>query len=161
MKNFALLLFLAAIALTLPGCASWQQNKWLSAHRANLNRIANSNLSPEQKIDGLVEDYLQFIREDLKFVDPRKGIKYVKKYHDQNEAAMDKILADAERWQGNLNGAEKIALAVRIAKKPYLNDLLDLGPKFKRKYNQYAFVAKMAGKIGGGLGKLAGKAIGL
>lgn len=161
MKKIALFLFLAAVALSQTGCASWQQNRWLSTHKANLTRIANSNMSPEQKVDGLVEDYLQFIREDLKFVDPRKGIKYVQKYHDQNEAAMDKILGDAEHWQGNLGTAEKVALAVRIAKKPYLNDLLDLGPKFKRKYNQYAFVAKMASKIGGGLGKLAGKALGL
>ncbi|MBL7802228.1 MAG: hypothetical protein JNL02_00715 [Saprospiraceae bacterium] len=112
-------------------------------------------------MDGLIEDYLQFIREDLKFVDPRKGIKYVQKYHDQNEAAMNKILGEAERWQSNLDMVGKASLAVRIAQKPYLDDLMDLGPKFKRKYNQYAFVAKMSAKIGGGLGKLAGKALGL
>ena len=160
-KNILFLFAFLAITLTNTGCASWQQNKWLSAHRANLTRIANSNMSPEQKMDGLIEDYLQFIREDLKFVDPRKGIKYVRKYHDQNEAAMDKILGEADRWQNNLDLVGKASLAVRIAKKPYLDDLLDLGPKFKRKYNQYAFVAKMTSKIGGGLGKLAGKALGL
>ncbi|MBL7803815.1 MAG: hypothetical protein JNL02_08790 [Saprospiraceae bacterium] len=158
MKRFFLLL---ALPLLLHSCASWQQNKWLAAHRANLTRIANSSMSPEQKMDGLIEDYLQFIREDLKFVDPRKGIKYVQKYHDQNEAAMNKILGEAERWQSNLDMVGKASLAVRIAQKPYLDDLMDLGPKFKRKYNQYAFVAKMSAKIGGGLGKLAGKALGL
>lgn len=112
-------------------------------------------------MDGLIEDYLQFIREDLKFVDPRKGVKFVKKYHDQNEAAMNKILGEAERWQGNLDTGERIALGLRVAKKPYLDELIDLGPKFKRKYNQYAFAVKLASRITGGLGKLAGKALGL
>lgn len=161
MQKFAFFLLLGIALVVHSGCASWQQNRWLSAHRANLTRIANSNLSPEQKVDGLIEDYLQFIREDLKFVDPRKGVKYVQKYHDQNTAAIDKILGEAERWQGNLNLMEKASLGLRIAQKPYLKELLDLGPKFKRKYKQYAFAVRLASKIGGGLGNLAGKALGL
>lgn len=161
MHKLAFFCLLAVAVLAHSGCASWQQNRWLSAHRAHLARIANSNMSPEQKVDGLIEDYLQFIREDLKFVDPRKGVRYVQKYHDQNSASIDKILGEAERWQGNLNMVDKVSLGVRIAQKPYLDDLLDLGPKFKRKYKQYAFAVRLASKIGGGLGNLAGKALGL
>lgn len=98
-----------------------------------------------------------FLKEDLKFVNPVKGVKYVQKYHDQNEAAMEKILREAEAWQGKLGLTDKLALGVRIAQKPYLKDVVDLTPKFKRKYKQYAFAAKLAGKVTGGLFKFAGK----
>jgi hypothetical protein len=154
------LTFFLAVALLLSGCASMQQNKWLASHQTNLKRFADSNLSAEQKIDGLIQDYVLFMKEDLKFVDPAKGIKYVQKYHDQNEASMNKILKDAENWQGKLNLSDKVNLGLRVVQKPYLKDLIDLAPKFKRKYKEYAFAVKLASKVSGGLGKLAGKELG-
>lgn len=150
-------LLLSILSLTLPGCAAWQQKRWLADHRQNLNRLAASNLPAEQKLDGLVQDYVAFLKEDLKFVNPVKGVKYAQKYHDQNEAAMEKIIREAEAWQGKLGLTDKLALGVRIAQKPYLKDVVDLTPKFKRKYKQYAFAAKLAGKVTGGLFKFAGK----
>jgi hypothetical protein len=156
-----LLLLLPAALLLQTGCAAWQQNRWLAAHRAELQRLANSNLSAEQKVDGLIQNYVKFMNEGLRFVDPTKGVKYVRKYHDQNAASIEKILKDAERWQGNLDTADKIALGVRVAKKPYINDVIDLAPKFKKKYQQYAFIVNLTSKVTGGLGKLAGKVLGL
>ena len=150
-------LFLSIIALTLPGCAAWQQKKWLSNHRQNLTKLASSNLPAEQKLDGLLQDYVAFMKEDLKFVNPVKGVKYVQKYHDQNEAAMEKILREAEAWQGKLTLTDKLSAGVRITQKPYLKDLVDLAPKFKRKYKQYAFAVKLSSKLSGGLFKLVGK----
>ena len=158
MHKSLLLFFLAGTVLLHTGCASWKQNRWLSAHQSNLRRIADSNLSPEQKLDGLLTDYVDFMKEDLKFVDPVKGVKYVKKYHDQNEAAMDKILKEAEQWQGKLSLIDKGSLAIRVVQKPYIGSLVDLAPKFKRKYKQYAFAVKLASKITGGLTRFAGKA---
>lgn len=160
MYKLAFFLSLAVAVLTQPSCASSKQNRWLNAHRDNLNRIANSNMSAEQKMDGLAADYVQFMKEDLKFIDPVKGVKYVRIYHDQNEAAMNKIIGEAERYQGQLDLAEKVSLGVRVVQKPYLKDLIDLTPKFKRKYKQYAFAVKLASRIGGGLSQLAGKALG-
>lgn len=148
---------LLSIALTLPGCAAWQQKRWLNDHHRNLTRLAASNLPTEQKLDGLLQDYTLFLKEDLKFVNPVKGVKYVQKYHDQNEAAMEKILREAEAWQSKLSLTDRLALGVRVAQKPYLKDVVDLTPKFKRKYKQYAFAAKLAGKLTGGLFKFAGK----
>ena len=160
MNRSSLLFFLLIGALlSQSGCASMKQNRWLAAHRSNLSNIAGAKLTPEQRLDGLLADYVQFLQEDLKFVDPVKGIKYVQKYHDQNEASMDKILREAEQWQGNLNLLEKGSLALRVVQKPYINRLIDLGPKFKRKYKQYAFAAKLAGKMTGGLTRFAGKAL--
>jgi hypothetical protein len=157
MKKILPILLLASIFMTETGCASWKQNRWLSAHEKELKRLADSNLTPEQKLDGLVQDYVKFMQEDLKFIDPVKGVKYVKKYHNQNRASMDKILKTSEKWQGNLNTLDKISLGVRTIQKPYIKDLIDLAPKFKRKYKQYAFALELATKIGGGLTKFAGK----
>ncbi len=81
----------------------------------------------------------------------------MKKYHSQNRAAMDKILKSSEKWQSNLGTLDKISLGVRTIQKPYIRDLIDLAPKFKRKYKQYAFALELAGKIGGGLTRFAGK----
>ncbi|HMX40267.1 MAG TPA: hypothetical protein PKD78_08065 [Saprospiraceae bacterium] len=146
-----------SFVLLLPSCASWQQNRWLQDHRKNLTRIASSSLPAEQKLDGLLQDYVQFMKEDLKFVNPAKGVKYVQKYHDQNQAAMEKILREAEAWQGKLSVTDRLALGVRVAQKPYLKDLVDLAPKFKRKYQQYAFAVKLASRLSGGLFKFLGK----
>lgn len=153
--GFIALIALAVLVLT--NCASLKQNRWLSAHQKELSRLANSNLSSEQKLDGLIQDYVRFMNEDLKFVDPVKGIKFVKKYHDQNRASMEKILRDSEKWQGGLGAMEKISLGLRTVQKPYIRDLIDLGPKFKRKYKQYAFAMELSSKIANGLTRFAGK----
>jgi hypothetical protein len=154
-----LLLFSAPLCLliSLSNCASYKQNRWLSAHQKELSRLANSKLSAEQKLDGLVQDYVRFMTEDLKFIDPVKGVKFVKKYHDQNRASLEMILHESEIWQGKLGTLDKISLGVRTVQKPYIRNLIDLGPKFKRKYKQYAFALELANKIAGGLFKLAGK----
>lgn len=157
MKKLLLLSAPLCLLLCFSNCAALKQNRWLSAHQKELSRLANSNLPAEQKLDGLIQDYVKFMTEDLKFVDPVKGIKYVKKYHDQNRSSMEKILRESESWQGKLNTLDKIGLGVRTVQKPYIRDLIDLGPKFKRKYKQYAFALEMGAKITGGLTKFAGK----
>jgi hypothetical protein len=157
MRNTALSLLFLGFALGGIGCASLKQNQWLSAHQKELKRLADSNLSAEQKLDGLVQDYVKFMNEDLKFLDPRKGVKYVKKYHDQNRGSMDKILKSAANWQDDLNTLEKVSLGVRTVQKPYIKSLIDLVPKFQRKYKQYKIALELSEKIGGGLTRFAGK----
>lgn len=157
MRKILPFLLLCALVFSTSSCASWKQNRWLSAHQKELKRLADSNLSPEQKLDGLVQDYVKFMTEDLKFIDPVKGVKYVKKYHDQNRSSMDKILKSSDQWQGKLSTLDKISLGVRTVQKPYVKDLIDLAPKFKRKYKQYAFALELAAKIGGGLTRFVGK----
>lgn len=161
MKKILLLAGLFGLLLTLTDCASWKQNRWLAAHRAELSRLANSKLSAEEKLDGLINDYVKFMEEDLKFINPAKTVKYVRKYHDENEASIEKILKEAENWQSSLGTIDKVSLGVRTVKKPYVNSLIDLVPKFKRKYKQYAFALKLTERIVGGLSKFAGKALGL
>ena len=161
MHRISALLTLIILFVLPIGCASWQQNRWLSEHHQDLQHFANSSMSPEQKLDGLLTDYVQFMQEDLKFVNPVKGVKYVKKYHDQNEVAMEKILQESEQWQNKLGTLDKVSLGVRVVQKPYLKDLVDLAPKFRQKYKQYAFAVKLATRITSGLTRLAGKELGL
>lgn len=157
MKKILPFFLLSILFLAGSGCASWKQNRWLSTHQKELKRLADSNLTPEQKLDGLVQDYVKFMTEDLKFIDPVKGVKYVKKYHDQNRVSMEKILKTSEKWQDNLGTIDKVSLGVRTIQKPYVRDLIDLVPKFKKKYKQYAFALELATKISGGIARFAGK----
>ncbi len=161
MQKLTFLLFLSCIALSQTGCATWKQNRWLSEHTKTLKRLAESNIPPEQKLDGMVQDYVKFMDEGLNFVNPANSAKFVKKYHEQNERYLERILADTQKWQGKLNTVEKVELGVRTAKKPYLKQFIDLAPKFKKRYNQYEFIVKMTSKVAGGLTGLAGKALGI
>ena len=105
MKKGILVLSLLVFGLTTANAQSVEPakkpKKEMSADEKaeikKMRKAANADLSPEQKLDGLVQDYVKFMNEDLKFVDPRKGVKYVKKYHDQNRSSMDKILSSSEK----------------------------------------------------------------
>jgi hypothetical protein len=149
---------MAALATT--GCASFQQKRWLDQHRTALKQLADSNMSAEQKMDGLAKNYVLLMEEGLRFANPVKGAKYIQKYHDQNEASIQKILKDTEKWQSGLNALDVVSLAGRTVKKPYVGDMVRLVPKFKKKYNQYAFIVKMTSGITGGLTKFAGRVLG-
>lgn len=161
MQKIALFICLAGLLLAESGCATWKQNGWLADHNKTLKRLAESNIPPEQKLDGLVQDYVQFMNEDLKFLNPVKGVKFVQKYHDQNEKYIEKILNDTQKWQGNLNTVEKVELGLRVTKKPYIKEVVDLVPKFKKKYKQYAFIVNLTSKVVGGLTGILGKTLGI
>ena len=150
-------LFFTSMIVLLGACATLQQGAWLKTHHRNLQALATGTLSAEDRLDGLLSDYVQFLNEDLKFADPRKGIKFVRKYHDENLSAIETILKNSEVWKEQMNLKDKLAFGLRIVKKPYIKDLIRLGPKFKRKYKEYEFAVKMASRISGGLTKLAGK----
>lgn len=161
MQKIAFFLLLAGLTFSHTGCAVWKQNRWLAEHNKTLKRLAESNIPAEQKLDGLVQDYVKFMDQGLNFINPANSYKFVKKYHDQNDRYIDKILSDTQKWQGKLSVTEKVEVGLRTTQKPYLKDFIDLAPKFKKKYNQYAFIVKLTSKVAGGLTGLAGKALGI
>lgn len=161
MQKITFFLLLLGLVFTQTNCAVWKQNRWLTEHHKTLKRLAESNIPAEQKLDGLAQSYVKFMDQSLNFVNPANSVKFVKKYHDQNERYIDKILNDTQKWQGQLNAVEKVDLGLRMTKKPYLNSFVDLAPKFKKKYHQYAFAVRLTSKIAGGLGGFAGKALGI
>lgn len=161
MQKIACLFLLAGLAFAQTGCATWKQNGWLADHNKTLKSLAEGNLPAEQKLDGMVTDYVKFMDEDLHFVDPSNSADFVKKYHEQNERYIDKILADTKKWQGKLSATEKAEAGLRAAQKPYMKEFIDLAPKFKKKYNQYTYIVNLTSKVAGGLTGLAGKTLGL
>jgi DNA polymerase II small subunit/DNA polymerase delta subunit B len=161
MQKSILLVLIAGLMFIQTGCAIWKQNRWLAEHHQTLKRLAEGNQSPEQKLDGLAQNYVKFMDQSLNFINPANSAKFVKKYHDQNERYIDKILSDSQKWQSQMNTVEKVELGFRMTQKPYLNAFIDLVPKFKKRYNQYAFIIKLTSKIAGGLTGLAGKALGI
>lgn len=157
---WTLLLLTGLMAVTASGCAVWRQNQWLSQHRAALQRIAAStSMSGEEKMDALAAEYLVFAKRAMQFVNPIRGAKYAQKFHDQNLKSIDKIIADSERWQAGLNLSDKVSLGIRLTQKPYIRDYADLIPRMRQKYKQYSFLLNLTGKVAGGIGGLAGKAL--
>lgn len=160
MNRFIILLsFYSLISLT--SCASAKQNAWLKAHQTELNRVTQSNIAPEEKMDVLMSTYAVLMAEGLQFVNPVKGVKYIEKFQKQNDVAITKIVGESGNWVSNLNTSEGVMFGFRVTKKPYFNKYIDLVPKFHRKYEQYKFVANMTGKIAGGFGKIGGKLLSL
>jgi hypothetical protein len=160
MKQLNLIFILFVSLLSLQSCASIKQNAWLKAHNNTLNNLANSNLKPEEKADGLLTDFALLMDEGLQFVNPVKGVKYIKKYHSQNDAAMTKITNESSNWVSNLDNMQAIGLGLRVVKKPYIHNFVELAPKFKKKYETYRFILDMTSKVAGGFGKIGSKAVG-
>jgi hypothetical protein len=154
------LLFSFLTIVVFSNCAGIKQNKWLSAHRTELARLANSNMPTEEKVDGMMTAYAQLMDEGLRFANPIKGVKYIEKFRTQNEGSIDKILAESNTWMNGVNTQEGIMLGIRVAQKPYIKTFIDLAPRFKRKYETYKFIAQMTGKVAGGFGKIGSKVIG-
>ncbi len=161
MKQLNGLVFLLSSLLFLQSCASAKENAWLSAHKTQLNSLASGNMKPEEKVDGLLSDYVVLMDEGLKFVNPAKGVKYIKKYYTQNEASMNKIVGESNSWINNMDDMQAVGLGFRVVKKPYIRSFIELLPKFKKKYETYKFILDMTGKVAGGFGKIGSKAIGL
>ncbi len=161
MKQHTSVLILFVSLSFLQSCASAKQNAWLKAHRTALNQLADGTMKPEEKVDGLLSDYVVLMDEGLKFVNPVKGVKYIQKYHAQNDAAMNKIVASSNSWINNMDDMQAVGLGFRVVQKPYIRSFIELVPKFKKKYETYRFILDMTGKVAGGFGKIGSKVIGL
>ena len=158
-RYFILISFSALFTLT--SCASAKQNSWLKAHQTELSRVAQSNISSEEKMDVLLTHYAVLMGEGMQFTNPVNGVKYLEKFQKQNEESISKIVGQSSSWVGKLNAGEGIMFGVRIAQKPYINKYVELVPQFHRKYEQYKFVLGMTSKVVGGYGKLGGKLLDL
>ena len=118
-------------------------------------------MKSEEKVDGLLSDYVVLMDEGLTFVNPVKGVKYIKKYYAQNEMAINKIVTDSNNWINNMDDMQAVGLGIRVIQKPYIRSFIELVPKFKKKYETYKFILDMTGKVAGGFGKIGSKVIGL
>lgn len=157
MNRFVRLFLYSMAVFSLAGCASFKQKKWLEAHHSQLEQAAANRQSAEEKMEILLTNYVDLMNEGLCFVNPVKGAKFIGKYERQNRAAIDKIVAESIKSMSELTDLQKITLGARLLTKPWFRDFVELAPKFKRKYEQYKFVAEMTGKVAGGFGKVGSK----
>lgn len=146
-----------AIALLSTGCASKKQGKWLDAHYKLLERAANSNISAEKKMDILAQSYADMMHQTLNFVNPKKGVAFAKAYSQQNEENIDKIIKDIGASNKDMGPLEIIAMGVKMTNKPYTKDLIDLFPRFRRKFKTYSTIMSLSGKVRKSLFSLGGK----
>ncbi|MDX2133192.1 MAG: hypothetical protein SFV52_00295 [Saprospiraceae bacterium] len=154
MHRIVLLFFLLA---SLTACSNY--SKLLSNERAELSRVAQSKLPPQQKLDALLGSAVRVMDAALQPIDPTKGGKLVEQYYRENEASMEAIARSVGGDFKKMNLLDQGAFAVEMLQSPNAKKFVDLYPRFKKKYNQVQAVAKFTGFFGrslGGLGKLAG-----
>jgi hypothetical protein len=151
---------LCMVALLSTSCASKKQGKWLDAHYQLLNKTANSNIFPEKKMDILAQSYTEMMHQSLNFVNPEKAVKYAKTYSHQNDANITKILKDIGAWQKGMGALEAVTLGVKMTKKPYTKDMVELFPRFRKKFKAYATIMALSGKVRKSMLNLGGGKLG-
>lgn len=151
---------LLAVSFLSTGCASKKQGAWLDSHFKMLERAANSNIAPEKKLDILAQSYVDMMHQSLNFVNPKKGVAYAKAYSKQNDANIEKILKELGTWQEDMGPLELIGFGLKMTNKSYAKDMIDLFPRFRRKFKTYSTVFALSGKVRKGLLGLGGKKLG-
>ena len=137
--------------LFLLSCGAARQATRLNMHEQVLQRATSLDFSGEQKLDTLATSLVDMMDEALKILNPGKGVKYIEKYQRLNEGNIDLLINQVDDWQKSMSTGEKIGFGIRMVQKPYARDLIDLLPKFERKYKQVKFAAGLSKKIKSGL----------
>jgi len=147
--------------LFLLSCGAARQAARLDGHREALQYAIDPSVSGEEKLDTLATSLEGMMDEALKIMNPEKGVKYVEKYQRQNEGNIDLLLNQIGEWQKSMSTGEKIGFGIRMVQKPYARDLIDLIPKFERKYKQVKFAAGLSKKVKEGLIEAGLKGLGI
>jgi len=145
------LLVISTIALT-----SCNVNKRLAPFTSALEQAANSEMSPDKKMEILATTTTKALRESLVFINPKKTGQFVDRFAKQNEKSIGKIISSLE---GNVKGmslTEKIGFFASTAKKPYIKELKAEAKKVERKVGRKMKTYGMIGKFLGFLNPLKG-----
>ncbi len=163
MVNRTLLFLLPlSILLLFCNCASVKQKDWLVTYQTELTRVANDTLmKPEAKMDVIMATYANVMEQGMKFIDPRKGAKYIQTFQEQNQENITKITESSSGWVSGLNTTEGITLGLRVTQKDYFARYVDLLPKLYRKYEQYQAVYSLTKTILGGFGNYGNTVLGM
>lgn len=147
--------------MVLSSCGASRQAARLDAHKSMLAILAENDQSPEEKLDIMMSDFTKMMHESMDILNPKKGAAYVKAYGQQNEKAIQSIMDQVSVIPEQKGTFEMIEFALGLTSKPYMNDFMDLLPRFQRRYNQISFVLGLTGKVKDGLKNLGLKALGL
>lgn len=158
MRFLVLTILLAPILLT--SCAAKKRAMTLANHKSMLMSIAdNQDLAAEVKMDSLASSFVRMMNEGLSITNPKKGAQYVKSYTQQNKGAIEKIVEQIVKSSSDMDKGERTRLALRMVGKSYTKDLIQLIPKFSKKYAQIKFVTGLTKKVKKGLFSFGGNAL--
>ena len=151
MKNlfpiFGLFLIIS-MSIGSSGCAGVRMKKLLNTHQSALLKAANDKVPPQEKFDVLATSFTRVLDEAISFTNPKRSMKYVQAYAEQNKKSIDLITGSSGDYISNLSDAEKIIFATSLARKPYTKDLINNIPKFERKVGQKLAAIRFLGKLG-------------
>lgn len=119
-----------------------------------LTRVSRANLKSEQKLDSLLASSIRVMETALKPINPVKGGKLVAQYYNQNNAALEAIIAQTNSEFSKMNLLDQGVFTANVIRKPYARKFADLYPKFKKKYSQVKTAAKFIGFFGKAFGKM-------
>ncbi len=146
--SFTFIFLLAVTVATQPGCTASKLAKRLVEHQNALSLAANGNATPQEKFDILAETFVSVLDESIRYTNPKKTVRHVTTFSNQNEKNIEKLTKDLSKWMSGLTLVEQLAFAGSIATKPYAADLINLIPKFERKVNRKIKTFKVLSKIG-------------
>ncbi len=139
------------LLLLSTSCGKQYLNR-LAAHQNLLSQTAiNKMMSPEEKMDVLANSFVNMMHESLDVLNPKKGTQFIQDFAKQNEKSIDAIFKDIAKWQSNMTDMEKVTLGLKMIRKPYARKLIELVPRFERKFNNIALASRLTGKLKNGL----------
>jgi len=150
MKN----LILVFLAVTAIGFSSCNVNKRLAPFTSALEQAANSEMSPDKKMELLAITTTKALRESLVFINPKKTGQFVDRFAKQNEKSIEKIIKSLEGNVKSMSLTEKIGFFAKTAKKPYIKELKAEAKKVEKKVGRKMKTYGMVGKFLGFLSPL-------
>ena len=126
--------------------------------KTELMRLSESSIGAEEKMDGLFDQYIALVQQGLQYDNAKKGADYVLRFQAQNQAAINKIVAETNTWVDKLDKKQGRDLGLRVVKKPYTRQYLDNIPNFTTKYKAYPSINETTSKVMSVFTKIKNKA---
>lgn len=125
---------LLILILLLSSCATPKQNNWLNEHSNDLAKTRLAGIASDEKLDILMTSYSAMMHQSLDFLNPKKGIAFAEKYNEQHKDLIINILEEVSEDYSSLSRSQKIATGINMMGKPYAKELVELFPRFQKKY---------------------------
>lgn len=135
------------LALLFSSCSSLKHNAWLNDHNQKLRYAAYEEPDESVAMDILLESVVDMMDQSIAHVNVQKGAQFAEKYLRHNEREIDAILIKVDGYQREMSTIQKLAMLASLRKKSYAGQLLDLYPKFVRRYKQYDFLLGFSKKL--------------
>ena len=140
------LILCLSISFLASSCAMIKQKSWLKNHNRLLQEAVLSD-DADGMMDDLTTSLVGMMEQSLGFVDPRKGAEYVKKYTNQNKGSIDQIITNLDANMQSMGPLDKASMIIGLLKKPQIKELVDLAPKFQKKFKQVTIMTRVLGQL--------------